>query len=102
MKKKEIIPETHYDLLGNDNGEIMLLIDAASTEPINPSFQINEKDKTLELNRGTQTFILKSLKSKLLKELKNLKELYVCEIDDHNTEVVYAYTADIVPVQQSV
>lgn len=95
MMKKEILPETRYDLFDNDNGEIMLLMNAAQTEPQNPSFSLNEKEKTLELNRGAQIIILKSLKSRIIKELKNLKELYVCEIDDVNTEVVYAYTADV-------
>jgi len=97
MAKKEILSENHYDLFDNDSGEIMLLIDAAKTEPQNPSFCLNEKNKTLELNRGSQTIVLKSLKSRIIKELKSLKELYVCEIDDINTEVIYAYTADVIP-----
>lgn len=99
MIKKEVLSEKKYDIFDNDSGEIMLLMNAATTKPETPSFCFNEKEKTLELNRGEQIFILKSIKAKIIKEIKSIKELYVCEIDNTNTEVVYVYTANIAVAQ---
>lgn len=95
MPTKKILSDNRYDLLENDNGEFMLLINAMRAKPQNPSFSLNKKEKTLELKRGTQVVILKDLKSTTFKNLNNLKEIYVCEIDEKEKEVVYAYTADL-------
>ena len=99
MPKKTIDPRNVYELIESDTEDLMVLIYASETQPQSPFFQINEKRKTIELYRAkNDLIIINNLKSETIEKLRNISQLYICEMkynEDPNAEneVIYAYTA---------
>ena len=99
MPKKTIDPRNVYELIESDTEDLMVLIYASETQPQSPFFQINEKRKTIELYRAkNDLIIINNLKSETIEKLRNISQLYICEMkynEDPNAknEMIYAYTA---------
>ena len=94
MKKQ---PQDIYELLENDNNEIMVLLYAVDSAPQDPSFTINEKRSCMILHRNPEDNVsITGLALETFQKLKKLDTLYVCEMnysEDENEEnkIVYAY-----------
>lgn len=92
-------PRNVYELMENDDGEIMLLLYAGENEPQKSSFFINEKKKNLELYRNSKdTVIIEELVAESISKLKKIDTLYICEMkyntkETEENEILYAYTA---------
>ncbi len=91
-----------YELIKNDKNEVMVLLYASNTPPSISSFYINEKAKQIELTRNENSIIIiENLQDESIKHLKELKNLYVCEIkydektntNEEEAEIVFAYIA---------
>lgn len=99
MPKKALNPKDIYELLENDDGEIMLLLYAGETEPQTAAFHINEKLKNLELYRNSKDLvIIDGLETESIIKLKKINTLYVCEMKynvspNSENEILYAYPA---------
>lgn len=96
---KPLNPKDVYELLENDEGEIMLLLYAGESKPQTAAFHINEKLKNLELYRNDKDLvIIDGLAPESITKLKKIKTLYVCEMKystapDSENEILYAYPA---------
>ena len=100
MPIKEINPRDVYELIENDEGELMVLIFAFDEKPQSPFFYINEKRKTLDLYRSKNDLVvIDNLKPETIKKLKKTSQIYVCEMKynedpEAENEIVYAYSAE--------
>ncbi len=98
MPKEPIDPRNVYELMENDDGEIMLLLYAEDNAPQNSTFRINTQKKSLELFRSAKDIvIIDGLTSESMAKLKAIDKLYVCEMKynenpNSENEIVYAYT----------
>lgn len=98
---KDIDPKNVYELIENDNGEMMVLLFADDKAPQNSTFCLNETKKVLELYRNKDnTVSIEGLKTETMKKIKNLDKIYVCELkynEDENAEneIIYAYAANL-------
>ena len=96
MKKTNDI----YELLENEQKEIMVLIYTNSIPPENPKFILNEKSLCLEIYRNKkEVIILNGLQKETIEKIKKLDIVYVCELsnlsnDENDDKIVYAYTAN--------
>ncbi len=101
MARRLINPKNVYELMENDNGEIMVLLYAGFTEPQKPSFILNKQNKCIELKRNAKDMVvIDGLKAESIEKLEKLQTLYVCELrytDDENedSEILYAYAAEL-------
>lgn len=97
MSKKTINPKDIYELMENDQGEIMLLLYAGDSAPQNSFFHINEERKCLELYRNTKdTVIIEGLEKESITKLQQTDTLYICEMKynespESENEILYAY-----------
>ena len=74
MAKKPINPKDVYELMENDQGEIMLLLYAGETAPQKASFHLNEERKCIELYRNPKdTVIIEGLEKDSIIKLKQTK-----------------------------
>lgn len=100
MAKRPINPRDVYELMENDQGEIMLLLYAGDTAPQKASFYLNERQKCIELYRNPKdTVIIDGLEKESIAKLKQTETLYVCEMKynedaDSENEILYAYPAN--------
>jgi hypothetical protein len=100
MPTKQVNPRDVYELIENDEGEIMVLIFAFDEDPQSAFFYINEKRKTLDLYRSKNNIvIIDNLKKETIAKLKKTPHIYICEMKynenpDAENEIVYAYTAE--------
>ncbi len=90
-----------YEIMENDNGEVMILIYAGEEAPQNPGFSLNEAEHLLELTRKKDDIVqIAGLQQDALDKLKNLKTLYICELKynedpDAENEILHAYAATL-------
>lgn len=97
MPKKPLNPKDIYELMENDQGEIMLLLYAGESAPQKAAFRLNEKQRCLELYRNADdTVIIDGLENDSIAKLKQTETLYVCEIKynedaESENEILYAY-----------
>ena len=100
MEDEDFIPENAYDFVTNDEDEVMLLIYANDTEPKNATIEINTEDRSAILYRNDEDSLLLSvIPDEVFDSLLDADTLMVCELsiedDEEDTEIVYAYEADI-------
>jgi hypothetical protein len=90
-----------YELLENENKEIMVLIYTNSLPPENAKFILNESHRRLEIYRNKrEVILLNGLQKETIEKIKKLDIIYVCELDaspntDDDNKIIYAYTADV-------
>ena len=89
-----------YDFLINDEDEAMLLLYARDGAPENPSIEINPEDGTAVLTRNPEDSVsLEDIPDEVLDSLQEADKLLVCELilddDEKDTQIVYAYEAEI-------
>ena len=101
MPAKQINPRDVYELIENDEGELMILIYASDTKPQSPFFCLNETRKTIDLYRSKNDIvIIDNLKAETIKKLKTIPHLYICELKynenpEAENEIVYAYAVEL-------
>ncbi len=101
MAGRQIDPRNVYELMENDNGEIMVLLYAGNSNPLNPSFRLNKVRKCIELSRNAKDIVLiEGLKPESIDKLDKVKTLYVCEIkytesSEEDSEILFAYPAEL-------
>ena len=90
-----------YELLENEEKEIMVLLYTNGLPPEFPRFILNEAFQRLEIYRNKrEVILLNGLQKETIEKIKKLDIIYVCELDaspnvaDEN-KIVYAYTADV-------
>ena len=92
-----------YEIIENDEGEMMVMLYAHPNTPQNPSFYLNEKNKCLELNRNAeQKIIIQDITADNVEKIKKQNNIYVCELtyskdENEESEIVHAY---IVPLDK--
>lgn len=97
MAQQSQLSKNIYELIENDNGEIMLILYAGETEPNKASFRINNARKCLELYRNPKDIvIIEGLEAESINKLEKIEILYVCEMKynetpDSENEIIYAY-----------
>lgn len=89
-----------YDFLINDEDEAMLLLYVRDSAPENPSIEIDLDAKTAILNRNNEDSLsLSNVPDDVLDSLQDADKLLVCELsmeeDEKETQIVYAYEAEI-------
>ena len=100
-EKPTLDPHNVYELMENDEGEVMVLIFAGEGKPQNPTFALYEKEKLIEITRSKNDIILiEGLQPEAIEKLKKLKTLYVCEMKynenpEAENEIVNAYAATV-------
>ena len=99
MNNPTPLPQNVYELIENDNNEIMLLLYAGESTPTKTSFHLNEAKKCIELYRNpSDTVIIEGLQPDSINKLKQINILYVCEMKynenpNSESEIIYAYEA---------
>ena len=95
-----------YELLENNNKEIMVLIYTLGNQPENPKFILNENNRCLEIYRNKkEAVILKGLQKETIEKIKKLDVVYVCELNSSANQpaensIVYAYTAERTTIEE--
>lgn len=89
-----------YDFLINDEDEAMLLLYVRESAPENPNIEIDFDDKSAVLHRNNDDSIsLSGIPDDVIDSLQDADKLLVCELsmenDEKETQIVYAYEADI-------
>ena len=89
-----------YDFVVNEEDEVMLLLYARASEPKDAVFEIDTENMSAILHRNSEDGILiKELPVDILDSLQDADSLLVCELkpteDENDTEIIYAYEADI-------
>lgn len=89
-----------YDLIINDDDDIMLLLYARDSAPSSPSFDIDIDNKKAILYRSNDEGItIDDLSDDALDILCGMDKLLVCELsledNDDDTEIINAYEAKI-------
>ncbi len=92
---------TMYDFVVNDEDEVMLLLYAGKEEPENAKVVLDVSGNMAELYRNdTECMVLENIPDDIFNSLSDADKLLVCEISDtekeEDSEIVYAYEADIV------
>lgn len=81
-----------YDILSNDNGEIIIIIEKQDGEPQNSRFYLDEENNSLCIRRHDKNEIeLKNISEEEMEILKSVSQFLIIEIEDE--EVVYEYNA---------
>lgn len=89
-----------YDFLINDEDEAMLLLYVREGEPQNATIEIDQNTRSAVLHRhpGDDVF-LDDIPEDVLDSLADADKLLVCELsieeDEKDTQIVYAYEAEI-------
>lgn len=92
-------PQNVYELMENDDGEVMVLLFAGEGTPQNPSFTLDEANRLIELSRSKNDIVLiEELLPDAVEKLKKLSVLYVCEMKynenpEAENEILHAYAA---------
>lgn len=89
-----------FDFLINDEDEAMLLLYVRENAPQSPSINIDFKNSSATLRRNdTDVIALSNIPNEVLDSLEEADKLLVCELsieeNDEDTQIVYAYEAEI-------
>lgn len=89
-----------YDFLINDEDEAMLLLYVREGEPNNPTINLDTDNKAAILNRNSEDKVtLNDIPEDVLDSMQDSDKLLVCELsiedDEKETQIVYAYEAEI-------
>lgn len=89
-----------YDFLINEEDEAMLLLYVRAGEPQNPTIEVNFVEKSAILFRNPEDSVrLTQIDDEVLDSLSEADKLLVCELsleeNEKDTEIVYAYEAEI-------
>ena len=99
-------PQNVYELMENDDGEVMVLLFAGEGTPQNPSFTLDETNRLIELSRSKNDIVLiEGLLPDAVEKLKKLSVLYVCEMKynenpEAENEILHAYAAALKKKEQ--
>ncbi|MBR2274203.1 MAG: hypothetical protein IJ864_05210 [Alphaproteobacteria bacterium] len=86
-----------YELLENDEGQMMVLLYAGPKSPQNPSFYFNENLNTLEITRNKNDIVsIEEIPLETIEKVKKLTQLYICEMkytenEEDESEIMRAY-----------
>ncbi len=89
-----------YDFLVNDEDEAMLLLYVRAGEPKNPTINVDMDAKTAVLKRNDEDVLsLQGIPDNVIDSMQEADKLLVCELsreeDDKDSQIVFAYEADI-------
>lgn len=92
--------ESTYDFVINDEDEVMLLLYASETKPENAKIMLDVESLSAELQRNDdEVILLESIPVEIFDSLEDADKLLVCELseaeNDEDSQIVYAYEADI-------
>ncbi len=90
-----------YDFVVNEEDEVMLLLHAQESEPHNARFEVDMEEKSALLVRNeNDEILLEGIDDNILDSLQDEDKLLICELKvgetDEDTQIVYAYEADLV------
>lgn len=95
-----------YELLENNEKEIMVLLYTNSIPPENPKFILNETYRRLEIYRSKkEVLFLNCLQKETIEKIKKLNIIYICELDSsedvaEENKIIYAYTAQATTMEE--
>ena len=89
-----------FDFLINEEDEVMLLLYAQDTEPLNPRIELLPEEKSAILYRAEDDELqLNDIPDEVFDSLAEADKLMVCELSaeekEENTKIIYAYEAEI-------
>lgn len=89
-----------YDFIVNEEDEVMLLLHAQETEPKDARIEIDANEKSAVLIRNeNDEILLQDIPENIIDSLQDADSLLICELKvgetDEDTEIVYAYEAEI-------
>lgn len=89
-----------FDFLINDEDEVMLLLYQREGEPKDSHIELDNDNKTALLFRNDEdNIVLKDISPDVFDSLQDADKLLVCELsreeNDEESEIVYAYEAEI-------
>lgn len=89
-----------YDFLINDEDEAMLLLYVRESAPEHPTINIDFENKSAILSRNASDSVeLSDIPDEIMDALEETDKLLVCELsmdaDEKDTQIVYAYEAEI-------
>lgn len=89
-----------FDFLINDEDEVMLLLYQREGEPQDSHIELDTNNKTALLFRNDEdNILLKDISPDVFDSLQDADKLLVCELsreeNDEESEIVYAYEAEI-------
>ena len=74
-------PQNVYELMENDDGEVMVLLFAGEGTPQNPSITLDETNRLIELSRSKNDIVrFDGVVADDVYKLKKLSVLYFCEM----------------------
>ncbi len=90
-----------FDFIVNDEDEVMLLLYARESEPRDAVIEIDAKNMSAILHRNQEDGILiECIPDDIFDSLQDADSLLVCELkkteQEEETEIIFAYEADIV------
>ena len=90
-----------YDFIVNDEDEVMLLLYARESEPRDAVIEIDAENMSAVLHHNQEDGILiERIPDDIFDSLQDADSLLVCELKktdkEEETEIVFAYEADIV------
>ena len=90
-----------FDFLINEEDEAMLLLYVRENAPKSPSINIDFENKSAILHRNESDDVeLYGIPDEVLDSLEETDKLLVCELsiekNDEDTQIVYAYEAEII------
>ncbi len=89
-----------FDFLINEEDEVMLLLYAQDTEPLNPRIELLPEEKSAILYRAEDDELqLNDIPDEVFDSLAEADKLMVCELSaeekEEDTKIIYAYEAEI-------
>ena len=89
-----------YDFLINDEDEVMLLLYVREGEPKDAQLEIDIEQRSAILHRNaTDNINLTDIPDDVLDSLQDADKILVCELsietDEKDTQIIYAYEAEI-------
>lgn len=90
-----------FEFMTTEENEVLLLLYARITEPLNPTVKLDYENHKIILHRNDEDEVmLENIENSVFNDLQDEVGLLVCELspteNDEETEVIYAYEADII------
>lgn len=92
-KKQEIAEESRFDILQNEEGEILIIINTFAGGPENPRFVYDGGETALLYRTKENTVVFNAIPADARLPLKSVKSMLIVEVE--NEDVAREYTVPV-------
>lgn len=92
-KKQEIAEESRFDILQNEEGEILIIINTFAGGPENPRFVYDGGETALLYRTKENTVVFNDIPNDARLPLKSVKSMLIVEVE--NEDVAREYTVPV-------